>query len=102
MLKKYRRYGQLNNDILKLLYRSKLSDDVKNRIIFKLSFGNIKFKIFNKRYEEEYFNFLPEPTKVLVFEACAKNNLRKLLNKKFTKKEEKHFKILINILQKKA
>lgn len=91
-MKTYKRYASLIEDIKRLVYRSRLPQSVKNQIILKISgWKDVKlgiifnettypwFIVHNERYEKEYFDFLPEPMEVLVFEACTKENLRNLV-----------------------
>jgi hypothetical protein len=90
-MKTYKRYAPLIEDINRLTYRSRLPQSVKNQIILKISgWKDIKlgiisnemtypwFIVHNARYEKEYFDWSSE-TEVLVFEACAKENLRNLV-----------------------
>ncbi len=103
MRKVYKRYFSLGQDICRLLWRSKVCLETKNRITILITNGFLKhkYKIYNKRYLKEYFDFLPEPTEVLVFEACAKENLKIILNKGFSKKKEKRIDEIIKIITKK-
>jgi hypothetical protein len=102
MKKTYKRYGQLKYDINKLLQRTSICQELKNKITILITSGyNIKYKIYNKRYLKEYFDFLTEPTEVLMFEACAKENLRIILKRGFSKKREKEINNILKIIYKK-
>ena len=97
MKKTYKRYFGLVQDICKLLWRTKLPLDKKNQITLLITNGFLKhrFKIYNKRYENEYLFWSDLPNKYLVFEACPKENLRIILNKKLSKDKEQRINYLI-------